>query len=66
MQTKRINIYVYKDKSGMSKRNYINLEQWFFNLGCTLESPRELYKVLMPGSHPQRLPFNVCGVQPRH
>ena len=33
------------------------------SLGCTLEAPRELYKILMSGSH-QRFWFNGSGMQP--
>lgn len=34
------------------------------NLGCTLKSLRELYKILMAGSYPQKCDSFGLGVQP--
>ena len=36
------------------------------NLGCTLGSPRELQKLLVPGSQAQRYCFNWSGERPEH
>ena len=66
MYSKSIHVYVYKREIRNAQKQVHSFMAMVPSLGCTLESPREIYKAPMPGSHPQRISFNCCGVQPRH
>lgn len=49
--------------TGSESRYWLILVSSGFNLSCTLKSPGDLNKVLIPGLHPHRLWFNWFGTR---